>query len=74
MTFEKLKELIKKHNIPENVKLLNDSGLDIITEMNGVFYNKKLNHIIFTQFKNDIKYLLNKENYEVLNIDNKRRT
>ena len=50
MTFEKLKELIEKHNIPSNVKLLSDSGWECNeTDMNGVFYNEKENHIIFTQ-------------------------
>lgn len=32
------------------MKLLSDSGWECgETEMNGIFYNKQLNHIIFTQ-------------------------
>ena len=67
MTFEKLKELIEKHNIPSNVKLLSDSGWEVEeTEMDGVFYNQKENHIIFTQeFEFSRKYLKNK-NYIML--------
>lgn len=50
MTFEKLKELIEKYKIPSSVTLLSDSGWECDeTEMDGVFYNKKENHIIFTQ-------------------------
>lgn len=50
MTFEKLKKLIEKYHIPSNVKLLSDSGWECdTTEMNGVYYNEKENHIIFTQ-------------------------
>lgn len=50
MTFEKLKNIILQNNIPEDVKLLSDSGWECgETEMNGIFYNKQLSHIIFTQ-------------------------
>lgn len=54
MTFKKLKELIEKYKIPSNVKLLSDSGWEVDeTEMDGVFYNEKENHIVFTQ---DLEY------------------
>jgi len=67
MTFEKLKELIEKYNIPSNVKLLSDSGWECDeTEMDGVFYNEKENHIIFTQdFEYSYRYLEN-EDYKEL--------
>lgn len=67
MTFEKLKELIEKHNIPSNVKLLSDSGWECYeTEMNGVFYNEKENHIVFTQeFHLGDEYLENKDYIEL---------
>ena len=67
MTFEKLKELIEKHRIPSNVKLLSDSGWECNeTEMNGVFYNEVENHIIFTQeFEYSYQYLENKD-YQIL--------
>ncbi len=66
MTFEKLKELIEKHKIPNNAKLLlsdSDWECDKI-EMNWVFYNEKENQVIFTQeFK--WEYLINKD-YKML--------
>lgn len=68
MTFEKLKELIEKYNIPENVRLLSDSGWECNeTDMNGVFYNEKENHIVFTQeFEFSYDYLANKDYKELL--------
>lgn len=66
MTFEKLKELIEKHNIPSNVKLLSDSGWECdATEMDGVFYNEEENHIIFTQDYDEDKYRFNRK-YRIL--------
>lgn len=53
MTFEKLKELIEKYNVPYNVKLLSDSGWQFgSTAVHGVYYNEKRNHIIFTSYFN----------------------
>lgn len=50
MTFEKLKNIIKTNKIPDDVKLLSDSGWEYnATDMNGVYYNKELNVIVFTQ-------------------------
>lgn len=50
MTFEQLNKIIKENNIPENVHLLSDSGWECdATEMDGVYYNKKKNVIVFTQ-------------------------
>lgn len=53
MTFEKLKELIEKYNIPSNVKIssIYAWALDK-TEIDGIYYNEEINHIIFTQFFN----------------------
>jgi len=51
MTFEKLEKIIKKNKIPKNVLLQSDSGWECNeTEMNGVYYNKTQNRIIFTQY------------------------
>lgn len=69
MTFGKLKELIVKHNIPTDVRLLSDSGWECDeTEMDGVFYNEKENHIIFTQSFDlaNNKYIENKDYKELL--------
>lgn len=45
-----LLELIEKHNIPKDVKLLSDSGWEYgATEMDGVYYNIDRNTLLFTQ-------------------------
>ena len=50
MTFEELNDLIEKHNIPRDVKLMSNSGWECgPTEMDGVYYFKEDNLIIFTQ-------------------------
>lgn len=50
MTFKMLAEIIKTNNIPEDVHLTSDSGWECsATEMNGVFYSKEKNKIVFTQ-------------------------
>ena len=50
MTFEKLHELMIIHKIPPNVILQSDSGWECCeTEMNGVWYNRSQNIIVFTQ-------------------------
>lgn len=50
MTFAILKKIIEKHNIPEDVELLSDSGWECgATVMDGVWYNAKRNEIQFTQ-------------------------
>ena len=67
MTFGKLKELIEKHNIPQNVKLLSDSGWECNeTEMDGVYYNEKENHIIFTQYFDECNYYYDNKDYKEL--------
>lgn len=50
MTFKELQSLIEQYNIPKDVHLTSDSGWECdATEMNGVFYNRKKNEIVFTQ-------------------------
>ena len=50
MTFEKLKEIISRNNIPENVTLESMSGWEGgPTRMDGVLYDRKDNIITFTQ-------------------------
>lgn len=49
MTYELLTKIIKENNIPKNVKLMSDSSWECDeTEMNGIFYNKDKNVLIFT--------------------------
>lgn len=67
MTFDKLKELIEKYNIPGNVTLLSDSGWEVEeTDMDGVFYNEAENHIIFTQEFSEFEKYTNRKNYKAL--------
>ena len=50
MTFTYLREIMEIHNIPEDVRLMSDSGWECdATDMAGVFYHKKDNIIVFTQ-------------------------
>lgn len=50
MTFEKLEELLRKNKISKDVKLESDSGWEGgPTDMDGVYYNKTDNVIVFTQ-------------------------
>lgn len=50
MTFKKLQKIFRDNNIPENVVLMSDSGWECCaTDMDGIYYNKKENVIVFTQ-------------------------
>ena len=50
MKFNELCEIIEQNNIPKDVELLSDSGWECdATSMNGVYYNKEENVIVFTQ-------------------------
>ena len=50
MTFKKLKQIFIENNIPENVILKSDSGWECDpTDMDGVYYNKEDNIVVFTQ-------------------------
>lgn len=50
MTYELLTKIIEENNIPKDVKLMSDSGWECDeTEMDGIFYNKEQNILIFTQ-------------------------
>lgn len=63
MTFDKLNKILQKNKISKNVKFMSDSGWECCaTEMNGIYYNKKENIIIFTQeFSESESYSKNKE-------------
>lgn len=50
MTFKELKKLLEDNHIPDDVHFESDSGWECgPTEMDGVFYNKEKNTIVFTQ-------------------------
>lgn len=50
MTFKKLKQIFIENNIPEDVILKSDSGWECDpTDMDGIYYNKEDNIVVFTQ-------------------------
>ena len=50
MTFAKLNKIIEENHIPHDVKFMSDSGWECdATNMDGIFYNREKNEIIFTQ-------------------------
>lgn len=50
MKLKELYEIIKKNSIPEDAILLSDSEWECgTTDMDGIYYNKKENIIVFTQ-------------------------
>ena len=66
MTFELLNRLIEENDIPRNVKLMSDSGWECCaTDMNGVWYNREKNTIVFTQVGNEYDYSYD-DNWELI--------
>ncbi len=62
MTFEMLSEIIERHNIPKNVRLMSDSGWEVdATDMCGVFYNEQENILVFTQHTDDSDHYSNEK-------------
>lgn len=50
ITFKQLQAFIEKEGIDPDVHLLSDSGWECgSTDMDGLYYNKKQNVIVFTQ-------------------------
>ena len=67
MKLNKLLELINKHNIPDDVLLQSDSGWECdATDMDGVYYNRKLNVIVFTQYISENDSYFNESDWEIL--------
>lgn len=67
MTFQTLEEIIVQNNIPKDVHLVSDSGWECCaTEMNGIYYNKGRNLIIFTQGDGGDYRYENDPNYQLL--------
>ena len=60
MTMELLCRIIEENNIPRDVHFMSDSGSEIsATEMDGVFYHREENTIVFTtgeSYSNDHWY------------------
>ena len=67
MKLNKLLELINKHNIPDDVLIQSDSGWECgATDMDGVYYNRKLNVIVFTQYVSEHDSYFNELDWEIL--------
>lgn len=50
MTAGELFNIFKQYNIPNDAKLMSDSGWEAwATDMDGIYYNKKSKMVIFTQ-------------------------
>lgn len=74
MTFKELKKLLKDNHIPDDVHFESDSGWECgPTEMDGVFYNREKNTVVFTQGwgKNDDYAKL--DGWETLKNEERRR-
>lgn len=67
MTFSQLKIIIHDNHIPEDVKLLSDSGWECdATDMNGVYYNADTNTIVFTQSCSEFEKYASKPGWRAL--------
>lgn len=67
MTMELLERIMEENNIPKDVHFMSDSGWECDpTEMNGVFYNRQSNTIIFTQSGTSDREYEASEDWEIL--------
>ena len=69
MTFAILKQIIEQNDIPEDVQLMSDSGWECdATHMDGVYYNKSKNLVVFTQCpsKYDDKYYKDPNHWKLI--------
>lgn len=50
MTVQKINKLFEENNIPDDARLMSDSGWECsASDMDGVYYNRAKNIIVFTQ-------------------------
>ena len=69
MTMELLEQILKDNNIPKDVHLMSDSGWEGgPTEMDGIFYNRQSNTIVFTQGGLSDRVYEESEEWEILYI------
>ena len=67
MELNTLLKLINKHNIPDDVLIQSDSGWECgATDMDGVYYNRKLNVIVFTQYVDESDHYFSELDWETL--------
>lgn len=68
MTFATLKKIIADNDIPDDVHFMSDSGWECsATDMDGVYYNKRENTIVFTQEEQpDYDYYSQSDEWELI--------
>lgn len=50
MTIGELAKIVEEHNIPADATMLSDSEWECSpTDMDGIYYNKRYNELMFTQ-------------------------
>lgn len=70
MTLNKLLKLIKEYDIPNDVKLLSDSGWECgSTEMDGLYYNRIENVLVFTQDINVCDKYYKDRDWEIIDVN-----
>ena len=67
MKLNKLLNLINKYNIPNDVLLQSDSGWECgATDMDGLYYNRNENVVVFTQDIDACDQYYKDRNWEIL--------
>lgn len=67
MTVGKLTQILKENNIPEDAVMLSDSGWECdATDMDGVYYNKGRNELVFTRNGDKYDHYYNKPEWQLL--------
>ena len=67
MTMEILERVLKENNVPHDVRFMSDSGWECDpTEMDGVFYSRQNNTIVFTQGSCSDREYEQSEEWEIL--------
>lgn len=63
MTLFDLLETLNRNNIPQDAKIMSDSGWECsVTDVNGLYYNAKQNTVVLVQFvAENSKYLKKKD-------------
>lgn len=67
MTYKKLKEIIERNGVPEDVHLMSNSGWECsATEMDGVYWNPEANEVHFIQESVSYRITCNNGNQRTL--------
>ena len=66
MTLKLLKRILAANDVPDTVQMVSDSGWECCeTEMDGIFYNREENKIVFTQGEGSSKWV-KRDGWELL--------